>query len=94
MLDTGDPFVRLSPHAGSYRYTPDLLKLSAAVRPDETRHAPELLHIGSPLLPCIAAWLAGLADHPDSAFVGYVTEGIRRGFRVGFDYATQLQSAR
>ena len=32
-------------------------------------------------------WAQALAQHPDRQFVSYVVEGIRSGFRVGFNYA-------
>ena len=31
-------------------------------------------------------WGECLADHPDSRFVSYITNGIREGFRIGYDY--------
>lgn len=33
-------------------------------------------------------WEDCLALHPDRRFAGYITEGIRQGFRIGFKYAT------
>ena len=33
-------------------------------------------------------WESAVADHPDQKFKEYVVNGIRHGFRVGFDYAT------
>lgn len=74
-MPPGYSYTRLSPHSGNYRYTPDLLKLSAVVRLDRTQNAPKLMHIGSPLLPCIAAWHTGLLDRPNREFAGYTTDG-------------------
>jgi len=31
-------------------------------------------------------WGECLANHPDSRFVSYITNGIREGFRIGYDY--------
>ena len=39
------------------------------------------------------AWDFHLAAHPDQAFRRYVVEGIRQGFKVGFDYTRALRSA-
>ena len=36
----------------------------------------------------LAAWQKGLADHPDQRFAKYVLQGLREGFRVGFQYQT------
>ena len=45
-------------------------------------------------MPCLRAWRSSLGDHPDREFANYVTEGLTVGFRVGFNYATPLRSAR
>lgn len=34
----------------------------------------------------LAVWDRGLASHPDRRFAQYVSEGIRAGFRIGFNY--------
>ncbi len=33
------------------------------------------------------SWAEGLAKHPDREFADYLVQGIRDGFRIGFDYA-------
>lgn len=38
-------------------------------------------------------WRTILASHPDRAFARYVCDGIRTGFRIGFNYTTQLKPA-
>ena len=48
--------------------------------------APVLQHIKTPLRP--DQWQLVLASHPDRHFVNYLLEGIKAGFRIGFDYAT------
>ena len=42
---------------------------------------------------CWQAWDGGLANHPDQLFRRYIVEGIKRGFRIGFDYSRPLRSS-
>ena len=35
-------------------------------------------------------WEEGLLTHPDKKCVGYVCEGIRDVFRIGFNYTTSI----
>ena len=51
----------------------------------------ELSTISTPLQ--VDKWAVALAAHPDQAFVHYVCDGIRFGFRIGFDRSFQLRSA-
>ena len=39
------------------------------------------------------SWVVLLAEHPDRAFAGYVTQGLREGFRIGFRWDSPLASA-
>ncbi len=39
------------------------------------------------------AWSQALASHPDQAFAQYVVEGLRQGFRIGFQPGSPLRSA-
>ena len=39
------------------------------------------------------AWDRRLQSHPDQRFRHYITQGIKRGFRLGFDYGRPLKSA-
>jgi len=41
----------------------------------------------------ITAWEQALAQHPDRAFVRYISEELRKGFRIGFQAGSPLQSA-
>ncbi len=41
--------------------------------------------IGTPLI--APAWEEALAAHPDQSFARYICNGIKYGFRIGFDYA-------
>lgn len=40
--------------------------------------------ISSPLI--VSKWESGLQDHLDRGFAQFTCEGIRRGFRIGFNY--------
>ena len=53
--------------------------------------AHELSTISTPLR--ADKWSKALAAHPDHAFVRYVCNGIRFGFRIGFNRSSQLKSA-
>ena len=53
--------------------------------------AHKLSTISTPLQ--VDKWSEALAAHPDQAFVRYVCDGIRCGFRIGFDRSSQLRSA-
>ncbi len=39
-------------------------------------------------------WDSKLLDHPDQRFRRYVVEGLRDGFKIGFDYGRSLKSVR
>ena len=41
--------------------------------------------ISTPLI--ASAWEEALAAHPDNSFSRYICNGIKYGFRIGFDYA-------
>ena len=49
----------------------------------------ELREITTPLN--LPAWQSALQSHPDQGFAEFITGGIQRGFRIGFNYAN-LQS--
>ena len=68
-----------------YRYTEDLLALSACVPRDPTSLPPQLQGVQTPLR--AAQWRAMLENHPDRRFAQYLLEGIENGFKIGFDYA-------
>ncbi len=50
-----------------------------------------MAHICTPLKP--QTWKEGLRGHPDRKFADYIVNGIAKGFRIGFDYHTQLKSS-
>ena len=69
---------------GSYEYMDDLMQLDAC-RPEVSNHLPPAMNeVVTPL--SWQAWDSELAGHPDQRFREYVVNGLRYGFRVGFDY--------
>ena len=42
----------------------------------------------------IAAWARELENHPDKEFAQYLLQGISQGFRIGFNYPKECQSAK
>ena len=54
---------------------------------------PELQAIHSPLYDHFQAWQAALEAHHDVQFVGYILDGIRYGFRIGFSRRQHLVPA-
>ena len=73
-----------------YPYTSDLLCLNWA-RPADSTVLPELSLVTTPLVS--HAWEAALVSHPDRALVRYITEGLRLGFRIGFQRHSPLKPA-
>ena len=76
----------------AYPYTQDLLALQYT----SARHAfiPQLegmAGIVTPLVP--SAWEALLQDHPDQELARYISEGLRRGFYIGYDKDRTRRSA-
>ena len=70
-----------------YEYTSDSLCIDFCRPPH-----PQLLYpVSTPL--CPDAWAAALASHPDRAFARYICNGLRFGFRIGFQYGAPLKSA-
>ena len=73
-----------------YPYMSDLLSLNWT-RPADSIVLPELSHITTPLVS--HDWEAALVSHPDRALVRYITEGLRLGFRIGFQRHSPLKPA-
>ena len=69
----------------------DLLQLDAC-RPMVPIHLPLGAEVHCPLP--WREWDRSLATHPDQRFRHYITEGLRYGFRVGFDYHHRCQPSR
>lgn len=69
--------------AGKYQYLMDLLALDQC-RPALSRAVETEPGVSSPV--CWEAWKKALVGHPDQAFVTYLLEGLKVGFRIGFDY--------
>ena len=68
---------------GSYAYTGDLLQLSRQTRPARTPLPSQFREVVTPLR--VEAWAEALSSHPDQALVEYLVNGIRSGFRIGYD---------
>jgi hypothetical protein len=69
---------------GRYCYGAHLKQLGA-YRPKDRNVPPQLLSISTPLK--WETWAGALQSHPDQEFAAYVVEGLKEGFRIGFDYA-------
>ena len=41
----------------------------------------------------VEAWAKVLAAHPEQAFARYIREGLKSGFRIGFQHGSPLKSA-
>ena len=78
---------------GGYPYMEDLMKLDACQSPQPIVLPQEMQEIWTPLH--WQEWDRALEGHPDQRFRRYVVEGIKHGFRIGYDYrsADQLKSA-
>ena len=83
------PILYLS-NAGSYAYMEHLVALDS-MRPQSGLVPEELCRIVTPLH--WQVWDRKLSQHSDQRFRSYIIEGIRYGFRVGFDYTRLLKSA-
>ena len=69
----------------SYKYTKDLLEMDSRKSGVSLSGIPcELQGIQTPLQADV--WEEYLRTHPDKDFCEYLLSGIRRGFRLGFDY--------
>ena len=71
--------------SGRYCYGGDLKQL-AACKPECSGAPPQLLPVITPLQ--WMTWAKVLESHPDRDFSAYIVEGLRDGFRLGFNYAS------
>ena len=78
-------------HAGPYPYTNDLLQLDACRPKSPTRLPPRLEEVRSPLP--WREWDRSLVAHPDQRFRAYLVDGLRYGFRVGFNYQQECRKS-
>ena len=76
---------------GSYVYMDHLLALNSHINPNPQSVQALSLEVYSPLH--LYQWTQDLQSHPDRAFSSYILQGIKSGFRIGFDRAQLLQSA-
>ena len=70
----------------TYPYTSGLLKIGKCVK--QTKQdmlPPELQSIVTPFK--LREWSMELSQHPDKSYANYICEGIRDGFRIGYDYS-------
>ena len=77
--------------AGGYPGMADLLVIDAQRPAHPVRLPKEMERIGTPL--DWRVWDKALWDHPDPRFRKYIVEGIRDGFRVGFNYTVGVRRA-
>ena len=67
----------------------DDLRSMDACRPLKARVVPD--EVGVVSSPLVAnEWEVVLAGHPDREFAEFVVQGLREGFRIGFDYRRHL----
>ena len=71
---------------GRYVYREDLLRLDKKVPVGVVTIPKGVGQIVTPLQSEV--WARELHDHPDEVLVGYIVNGIRQGFRIGFGYLT------
>lgn len=84
-------FICMVTDGGLYPYMDDLLKLDACWSP-MTPGLPQTMNdIHSPL--DWREWDQLLQSHPDQRFRSYIAEGLRQGFRVGFNHGSELRRA-
>lgn len=79
--------------AGTYQYLDDLVALQRCKPTSPWRTVPSEFLPMSPSLPW-QAWDRRLASHPDQQFRKLIVEGLRDGFRVGFDYPHHCRSSK
>ena len=68
---------------GGPSFTPQLARLEAHVPTSTVCLPAALLEITTPLISEV--WERELGSHPDSSFASYVVNGVKRGFRVGYN---------
>ena len=70
----------------------DLWGLEGCSTQAEATNLPATItHVTTPLQ--LASWAYHLAGHPDRAFIAYILQGIKEGFRIGFDRRYNCRSA-
>ena len=78
--------------AGPYRYMEDLLALDGCRPRFPVRGPTPMAAIRTPHK--WDEWDRALGQHPDQRFRKYIVDGIRWGFRVGFDYSRTCRKAK
>ena len=62
--------------------------------PAKDNAQPAGAHAGSYIAPPPCMGEEALQAHPDRAFARYICDGLRHGFRIGFERGAPLRSAR
>ena len=75
-----------------YKYTRQLIKLDSFRPLSKCTVAEHYSEIVTPLR--WSAWQEALAQHPDMQFADYLVQGIKHGFRIGFNHATHSTKSR
>ena len=70
----------------AYRYTDDLRALDSCRAPAFTLPSTRYAAIITPLE--WSRWQSALRGHPDKEYATYIVQGLRDGFRIGFQYGT------
>ena len=73
---------------GKYIHWADLREMDTRRPVRQPTVPPELGVVATPLVASV--WEAELESHPDGEFAAFLVEGIRRGFRIGYDYNKQV----
>ena len=77
--------------SGKYIYMPELRRLNA-LRPPSVPELPAgIMTVATPLK--LEAWEAELRCYPDREFAKFILDGIKEGFRIGFDYNSHTCSS-
>ena len=86
-LPFSSPTIHTLTH-GAYPYTADLRALNNCIASRPLPPIPGLKDIVSPLR--YDSWSQALRNHPDQSFVSYLQDGLRGGFRIGFQERSPL----
>ena len=73
------------------RIWPPQLRISRSATAQE-HQCQALMAVSTPL--SLPAWEQALTSHPDRAFARYICQGLRYGFRIGFQCSAQLRPAK
>ena len=66
-------------------------KLEHVIKRFPLPHCSRVQKVATPLI--LREWIEELKDHPDAEFRGYFLNGIKNGFRIGFNRAVTCKPA-